>query len=163
MLIAAGLVVVAAVAIAIFVAVSGDDEDATRTTSTPSTTAVELAEWREQVEAGCREWNERYSHLEGAEPDTAEQALEHTADVEALARGLAAVLDEAGRPESERGDAQQLVELTDQVVDEAGTLHEAADAGDGPAIDRATAELEELGKQINELAERLEVPACGGY
>ena len=140
-----------------------DDGDATTTSAAPSTSTVALADWRDVVDAGCKDWNERFAHLEGAEPSTPEEALRHTAEVHELATGLAEVLAEAGVPDDERDDARRLVELTGDVQDAAGDLAASAAAGDGGGIDDATERIEDLGEQINPLAEGLGVPACGGY
>ena len=155
--------VLAAAVVAVIVVVTRGDADPPLTTAAPSTTLVPLQDWKDQVEQGCREWNERYAHLEGAEPGTAEEAVEHTSDVEALARGLVDVIDDAGVPEPDTEDAQLLVELTDDLAEAAGQLHDAAESGDGPRVDRAAAQLEQLGEQLNAVAARLEVRACGGY
>lgn len=162
-LIAAGLVVLAALAAVAIVAVTRGDEDPPLTTAAPSTTVVELQDWQAQVQQGCQEWNERYAHLEDADPGTAEQAVEHTRDVEALARGLVGVLDDAGLPDADRERAEELASLTEDLAEAAAALNEAAESGDGPGVGRATEQLESLGERLNTLATELEVPACGGY
>jgi hypothetical protein len=161
----AGCLLVALAAVIVLVVRDETEEPAasTTTTSQPAARSRPISEWRSEVQAGCQEWNRDYAHLEDAEPSTAEEAVEHTGDVDALASGLAGVLTDAGLPEDDREDAEQLVELSTQMAAAADDLATAAASADGTGVDEATERIESLGESINELAESLQVPACGGY
>lgn len=116
------------------------------------------------MDDGCARWNRRYAHLQRADPGNAEEALEHTRGVDALASALASEIADAGLPDGEhRSDARRLVEMSDDMADATGELASAATDADGPAIERALARIADLGEQLNRVSEELGVPACGGY
>lgn len=139
------------------------DRDRSAPTATDAAAARPVSEWRAEVETACDGWNQDYAHLAGAEPLTADEALEHARDVRSLAKGIDSVLSGAGLPDQGRDSARRLAELTGELADAASDLAGAATAKDGPAIDVATKRIESLGERINPIAEDLGVPACGGY
>ncbi len=155
--------IVVTLAAALLTSCGGDDEGSRRSTEAPTSTVLDGDEWRQRAQQGCARWNEDYAHLATADPSTAEEAVQHSREVEELASGLARELRELGPSGDDPREVEQLVELSQDMASAAGELVDAAEGGDGPAVERATRRIGALGDRINAIADRIEVPACGGY
>jgi uncharacterized cupredoxin-like copper-binding protein len=137
-------------------------------------------DWRAEADAACAEVKEGYEHLAhshatGGGPGEhsvddlsaddhsagSEDGEEPTKDSEDLAEELLEALRSLELPAEGRAEAAQLVELSEEMARATAARSVAASEADGAGIDRATSQIGRVGEQINDLALRLGVPACG--
>lgn len=147
------------VLVAVVLAGSCGSEEVATTTPLP----LDEREWAAALEAECAALNRDYAELETADPANRDEATAYAQQVAAFADELAAAVDADGAPAAAAEDAADLEGLVEELADAADALAVAADAGDVAAAESATDELDRVGAAINPVAERLDVPACGGF
>jgi uncharacterized cupredoxin-like copper-binding protein len=167
---------------------SDDSSDAKRATDAPFDPIAVDEEWRAEADAACAEVKEGYGHLAhshstGGDPDghsveepTPDDSGDSTAgagdpagthgneqpkDAEDLAAELLEALKSLELPTEGRSEATRLLDLAEEMTRATVARGVAASEADGAGIDRATSQIGRVGEQINELAVRLGVPACG--
>lgn len=153
-----GRLVVLLAAVVLAGSCGSDEEVATTTTPSP-----DAGDWATALEAECAALNRDYAELEAADPANRDEATAYAQQVAAFADELARAVDADGAPEAAAEDAADLEGLVEELADAADALAAAADAGDAAAAESATDELDRVGAAINPVAERLDVPACGGF
>jgi hypothetical protein len=124
---------------------------------------VDRREWAQDLHERCEDLNDEYAALATADPQDRAAAVAHAEQVEAFAVDLVAALEAAGAPDADRRAAQELERRVDQLRAAAAELAEGAADGDVEGTAAAAARLDELGEVLNDLAEDLDVSACGGF
>lgn len=143
-------------------ACSGTDDE--RGEARPTvTTAVDRGAWSEQLDDRCATLNEEFDQLDETVPTDRDDAVAYARSIESFAGELVDVLEDAGVPDADRDDADELIDLVDQLDAAASQLAAAAEDGDPDAATAATQRLAAVGADINAVAIALDAPACGGF
>jgi hypothetical protein len=139
---------------------TGDGSD--RGAASPDPT-VATETWARGLDAACSGLNREYQRLATADPVDRSDAVDYAEQVDSFAREFARVVADAGVPASDEAAAADLGALAEDFAGAADELFRAAGEGELAAVDAATDEIARLGDELNDAADSLDVPACGGF